>query len=158
IDINSINMYVTNYGTFANEISTQNAGLFYPKGTIKTAVYQSGPWFVGKVGNEVRCAIGEYSQEYAPGAMIGPLPDDSSKPEYIVYKVVRFTGTPADTDHVERDAAAVAKDRTLDPIAHHSWSEYVNGAGPHGAPVKNYRFPNPNVPGDSVDVLGPDMK
>src|SRR5262249_53890034 len=54
IDINSINMYVTNFGTFANEISTQNAGLFFPKGTIKTAVYQSGPWFVGKVGNEVR--------------------------------------------------------------------------------------------------------
>jgi hypothetical protein len=31
------------------------------------------------------------------------------------------------------------------------------GAVPHGAPFKNYRLPNPTVPGDSVDVPGPDV-
>src|SRR5437867_8499019 len=142
IDVNNINMFVTNYGTFANDIENQgNAGLFFPKGTIKTAVYQSGIWLVGKVGSQIRAAIGEYSQEYAPGAMVGAAPDDPSRPQYIVYKVQRFSGSPSDTDHVERDPAAVAKDRTLDPIVHHSWSEYVNGAAPYGAPVKTYRFP-----------------
>src|SRR6185369_15938084 len=54
IDINNINMFVTNYGTFANDIENQgNSGLFFPKGTIKTAVYQSGIWLVGKVGSEI---------------------------------------------------------------------------------------------------------
>ena len=165
IDVNSINMFVTNYGTFANDIENQgNSGLFFPKGTTKTAVYQSGPWLVGKVGNEVRAAVGEYNQEYQPGAMNVPIspgvfgPDDFSKQEYIVYKVVRYTGAASDTDHVERDPSVVSRDRTLDPILHHSWSEYVNGAAPHGAPVRTYRFPNPAVPGDSVDVLGPDVK
>src|SRR4029450_1858085 len=77
IDINNINMFVTNYGTFANDIENQgNSGLFFPKGTIKTAVYQSRIWLVGKVGSEIRCAIGEYSQEYAPGVMIGTAPDN----------------------------------------------------------------------------------
>ena len=48
IDVNNINMFVTNYGTFANDIENQgNAGLFFPKGTIKTAVYQSGLWIGG---------------------------------------------------------------------------------------------------------------
>src|SRR5262245_24762798 len=70
IDINSINMFVTNYATFANDIENQgNSGLFFPKGTIKTAVYQSGIWLAGKVGNEIRVAIGEYCQEYQTGAM-----------------------------------------------------------------------------------------
>ncbi len=158
IDVNNINMFVTNYGTFANDIENNgNSGLFFPKGTIKTAVYQSGPWLVGKVNGEVRAAIGEYSQEYEPGVMIGTSPDNPSDPRYTVYKVVRYAGSPSDTDHVERDPAAIARDRTLDPIAHHSWSEYVNGAGPSGAPVRAYRFPT-DVPGDSVTVLGPDMK
>ena len=166
VDINNINMFVTNFGTFANDIENQgNSGLFFPKGTIKTAVYQSGIWLVGKVGGQVRAAIAEYSQEYQPGAMnmatANPdsfAADDPDKDEYTVYKVVRYTGNPADTDHVERPSAAVSADRTLDPIAHHSWSEYVKGAGPYGAPVKIYKFPNPDAPGESLDVLGPDMK
>src|SRR5437016_13722185 len=68
VDINNINMFVTNFGTFANDIENMgNSGLFFPKGTIKTAVYQSGIWLVGKVGGQVRAAIAEYSQEYQPG-------------------------------------------------------------------------------------------
>ena len=162
VDINNINMFVTNYGTFANDIENQgNSGLFFPKGTIKTAVYQSGIWLVGKVGSQVRAAIAEYSQEYQPGTMnvlLGPGvfgPDDPKKADYQVYKVLRWTGNPADTDHVERPAAAVSADRTLDPIAHHSWSEYVKGAAPYGAPTRWYHL-NSNAPNDSV--LGPDVR
>ncbi|TMQ74127.1 MAG: hypothetical protein E6K81_01180, partial [Candidatus Eisenbacteria bacterium] len=121
MDINNLNMFVTNFGTFANDIENQgNSGLFFPKGTIKTAVYQSGIWLVGKVGGQVRAAIAEYSQEYQPGAMnmatANPdsfAADDPDKDEYTVYKVVRYTGNPADTDHVERPSAAVSADRTL---------------------------------------------
>ena len=158
IDVNNINMFVTNYGTFANDIENQgNAGLFFPKGTIKTAVYQSGIWIGGKVGGQPRVAIAEYSQEFGPGSMVGTSADDASKPEYVVYKVARYTGNPDDTAHVERNSADLARDRTLDPIVHHSWSEYVNGAAPHGAPVRHYAFPDPTHPGSTVDVVGPDM-
>src|SRR5438477_1552719 len=88
IDVNNVNMFVTNYGTFANDIENQgNAGLFFPKGTTKTAVYQSGIWLIGKENGQLRAAIGEYSQEYVPGVMVGAAPDNSSRPEYIVYKV-----------------------------------------------------------------------
>ncbi|MEY4070983.1 MAG: hypothetical protein RL721_1597, partial [Candidatus Eisenbacteria bacterium] len=143
IDVNNINMFVTNYGTFANDIENQgNSGLFFPKGTVKTAVYQSGLWIGGKVNGEPRVAIAEYSQEFAPGAMVGTGFDDASKPDYVVYKVSRFTGNPDDTAHVERDPADLARDRTLDPIVHHSWSEYMNGAAPYGAPVRTWSLPD----------------
>jgi hypothetical protein len=158
IDVNSINSFVTNYGSFANDIEAQSAGLFFPKGTIKTAVYASGIWLVGKVGGELRAAIAEYSQEFVPGTMVAGQPDDPSRKQYTVYKVNRYAGSPSDTDHVERDAGAVARDRTLDPLVHHSWSEYMSGAAPYGAPVRDYRFPDPNVPGDSITVTGPDVR
>lgn len=158
IDVNNINMFVTNYGTFANDIENQgNSGLFFPKGTVRTAVYQSGLWIGGKVNGEPRVAIAEYSQEFAPGAMVGTGFDDASKPDYIVYKVSRFTGNPSDTAHVERDPADLARDRTLDPIVHHSWSEYLNGAAPYGAPVRTWLLPDPANPGGFVPVLGPDV-
>lgn len=163
IDVNNINMFVTNYGTYANDIENQgNSGLFFPKGTIKTAVYQSGIWLGGKIASgpnagEVRVAIAEYSQEFAPGNIIGSgstaTPAEASDPAFTVYKVVRYTGSASDTDHVERDPAAVAKDRTIDPIAHHSWSEYVNGAAPYGAPTRSY-----TLPGSTTPVIGPDVK
>src|SRR4029077_18174474 len=46
-----------------------------------------------------------------------------------------------------------------DPLIHHSWSEYMFGAVPYGAPWKNYRLPDLSTatPDDSVDVPGPDV-
>ncbi len=158
IDVNNLNMFVTNLGSWANDFANQNnSGLFFPKGTTKTVVYESGLWIGARVNGEPRATIAEYSQEYGPGAMIGAAPDDASLPAYQVYKVSRWTGSASDTDHVERSAAAVAADRTLDPIVHHSWSEYIAGAKPYGAPTRIYRLPNPDSPGDSVAVEGPDV-
>jgi hypothetical protein len=159
IDVNNINMFVTNLGSWANDFANQNnSGLFYPKGTTKTAVYESGLWIGARVGAGVNrkslATIAEYSQEFGPGQMVGTSFDDPSKPEYMVYKMVRFTGDPADTGHVERNATAVAADRTLDPIAHHSWSEYMAGAATHGAPWQYYTLPDPNGSG-TVQVPGP---
>ena len=109
-----------------------------------------------KVNGEVRAAIGEYSQEYEPvhdrtAPTILPIPGTPCT------RWCATAGVPP-YDHVDRDPAAVARDRTLDPIAHHSWSEYVNGAGPSGAPVRDYQFPDPANPGSFVTVQGPDMK
>ena len=164
IDVNSINMFVTNKGSFANDFANNNnSGLFFPKGTIKTAVYESGIWIGGKVHgapqDDIRVAIAEYSQEFQPGTMTGPTSwADPALPQFTTYKVKRWTGTPSDTAHVERDAASVGRDRTLDPLEHHSWSEYMSGAVPYGAPWKLYDLPDPAHPGAFVSVPGPDVK
>lgn len=154
IDTNQLNMWVTNFGTIAWDVTTGNAGMVYPKGTDKTAIFASGLWMGARVGTQNRTVVAEYSQEYGPGAMIGGSPDDPAKPEYIVYKVVRYTGDPSDTAHIERSTTAYA---FADNLVHHSWSEYMRGAAPHGAPWKIYRLPDPNAPGDSIDVPGPDV-
>src|SRR5882762_3751912 len=158
VDINNLNMWVTNYGSFAWDILTGNAGLVYPKGTTKTAVFASGLWLGATIdpGAQVRIALAEYSQEYGPGKMVGGTFDNPNRSDYRVYKVIRFTGDPTDTGHVER-----VSDYPEDPLVHHSWSEYMSGAVPYGAPFKIYRLPYQDVVApadtDSVDVPGPDV-
>ena len=162
IDVNEINMFVTNNGSFAYDLGAGDSGLFWPKGTDKAAVFASGLWLGAKVAGEIRTVVAEYSQEYAPGRLfrdgsVYGLPDDPSKPEYIVYKMVRFNGDPADTGHVELESPDELSRQ--DALVHHSWSEYMAGAVPSGAPWRLYRLPNTSTPteGDSVDVPGPDV-
>jgi hypothetical protein len=160
IDINNLNMWVTNYGSFAWDILTGNSGLVYPKGTTKTAVFASGLWLGASVGpgagTEVRIALAEYSQEYGPGKMVAGTFDNPNRADYQVYKVIRFTGNPTDTAHVDR-----ASEYPEDPLVHHSWSEYMSGAVPYGAPWKTYRLAYTDIVApadtDSVDVPGPDV-
>jgi hypothetical protein len=164
IDVNLVNMWVTNYGSFAWDITTGNAGLIYPHGPTaqveQWAVYASGLWLAGKRGGQTLVTVAEYSEEFGPGPMVGSLPDNPGAPDARVYKVVRWTGNPADSAHVDHTAAELASDPDLDPLAHHSWSEYMAGAAPHGAPWKYYSLPDGQngtvlVPGP--DVLGDQM-
>lgn len=69
MDVNTLDMVVTNHGSLAFDLITSNAGLIYPRGTIKTAVFAAGLWIGAKVGGQIRTAVGEYSQEYTPGPM-----------------------------------------------------------------------------------------
>jgi hypothetical protein len=83
IDVNNIEMFVTNIGAFAYDVWAsrgQYDGLYYPKGTDKTAVYASGLWLGAKVRDTIRVAIAEYSQEYGPGKMIDHTWDDPDDP------------------------------------------------------------------------------
>jgi hypothetical protein len=156
IDVNTINMFLTNYGSFAWDLTSGNAGLVWPKGTSKTAVFAAGLWFGAVVNNEVRTVVAEYSQEYGPGPMVGGKFADPSYKDYRTWKVVRYTGDARDTAHVERDANEPAVE---DPLIHHSWSEYMKGAAPYGAPWKTYHLPitDTSDPNDFVDVPGPDV-
>ncbi len=131
IDINQIAMYVTNTGSFAWDKTTGNAGLEYPKGTAKTAVFAAGLWMAGRVGGQTRVAVSEYSDEYGPGAMVGTAPDDPNKAEYHVYKLYRTY-----TDDATRDAAL---------------ADYNAGAVPHGAPAVTVQSDG------SLDILGDEM-
>ena len=164
IDANQINMFVTNIGSFAWDLATGNSGLYYPKGQSKTAIFAAGLWLGCKVGGETRTVVAEYSQEYKPGIILpgsantatpGGVGDNSSKPDYIAYKVARFSGNPSDTTHLERaNPDALAGE---DPLIHHAWSEYMRGAVPYGAPTRVWDLPDPDNPGSTVPVLGPDV-
>jgi hypothetical protein len=158
IDVNRINLQVANDGSFPYGPSG-NAALFYPRGSVLSALFAGALRLGGIVGGETRVTQGYYESEYGPGAMVGGGADDPAKPEYRVYKVTRWTGLPADSAHVERSAAERAADSHLDSLAHHSWSEYMAGAAPHGAPWRMYRLDNPSTPdpSDSIDVPGPDV-
>ena len=135
IDINNISMFVTNTGSFACDRQTANAGLEFPRGTGKTAVYGAGLWLGAKVGGKIRLAVSAYSDEYGPGAVIGSgagaTPDNPNKAEYKVYKLNR----------VYADAAA--RDAAL--------ADYEAGAEIHGAPNVSV------LPDGSLNILGDQM-
>ena len=127
LDVNRVRMLVSKAGSFAWDIETGNAGLEYPKGTGKTALYAAGLWL--SAGSLV--AASEYSDEFQAGAMVGGGPDDPAKPEYKVYKLNRTYPT------------ATLRDAAL--------ADYNNGAVPHGAPLVGV-LPNGelNIPGDQM--------
>jgi hypothetical protein len=131
IDINNIKMFITNTGSFAWDKTSGNAGLEFPKGTGKTAVFAAGLWMGGQVGGQTRVAVSEYSDEYGPGAMVSGAADDPTKAEYKVYKLYRNYD-----DAATRDAAL---------------ADYNAGAVIHGAPAVT-------VQGDgSLNILGDEM-
>jgi hypothetical protein len=160
IDVNNINMFTTNFGATAWDLASGGPGLVYPKGTAKTAVFAAGLWIGATINGGPNVTAAEYSQEYGPGAAYpGGTFDDPSDPRLVTYKVARYTGNPLDSAHVERTPEELAADPLLDPLLHHSWSEYMAGAVPSGAPSRLYRLPRTDTPApdDSVNVPGPNV-
>jgi hypothetical protein len=141
IDINNISMVVKNTGSFAYDTQNGAAGLEFPKGTGKTAVFAAGLWMGAIVNGNVRVSVSEYSDDFKPGAIIGlgagATPDTPSKPEYHVFKLNRVYQTSTGAiDVAARDAALL---------------EYTTNAMPHGAPVVT-------VQGDgTLNILGDQM-
>ncbi len=108
IDANQLSMFVTNVGSFAFDLQAGNSGLEFPKGTGKTCVFAAGLWLGAQVAGQTRVTVAEYSQEFAPGPMVGGT-FAADQPSYRVYKVSREDTT--------------------------GWGEWVNVAGPLGAPL-----------------------
>ena len=166
VDVNSLNMFVTNFGSWAYDLSTGNSGLVYPKGTDKTAIFAGGLWFGANVGGQIRTVVGEYSQEYGarrdparrrvdrPGRTSGTIATTGRSTESTRWRAGRGTRRTRLTSSAR--CRPVTRPPPI-PLVHHSWNEYMTGAVPRGAPWKNYRLPDPASPGDSVDVPGPDV-
>src|SRR6185369_5297219 len=83
-DINNISMVVKNTGSFSYDTQTGAAGLEYPKGTGKTAVFAAGLWMGATVNGAVRVSVAEYSDDFSPGSILGlgagATPDTPSNP------------------------------------------------------------------------------
>jgi len=123
-DVNRIRMTVTNRGSFCWDLITGNAGLEYPKGTGKLAVFAAGLWVGGIVGEELRFIMCDYGFEYGPGIMRDEtfVPDN---PDFQVYKVNRGDGEE-----------------------NPDWLHWKNIGINFGAPVDNYG--NPLLSGDQT--------
>ena len=103
-------MFFTNHGNFGHDgdnIFGYASGTFYPFNTIadiesgaldNTMLYSAGIWLGGKVGEEIRVTVSEYSDEYVPGPMQGGtyLPDN---PDFKVYKL--FSDSLADNPNFD---------------------------------------------------------
>ena len=113
MDVNNLDMVVTNHGSIAYDLITGNGGLIYPKGGTRTAVFAAGLWVGAQVAGETRLAIGEYSQEFTPGPMAGGT-FQSDVPDFRNYRI-------------ERGGVGYA--------------DYLANAVPQGAPVDNLGDP-----------------
>ena len=137
IDINNISMVVKNTGSFAYDTQAGSAGLEFPKGTGKTAVFAAGLWMGAVVSGKVRASVAEYSDDYRPGAAPGGVPEDPTDPALKVFKLNRvyLTSTGA-IDVATRDAAL---------------ADYVADAVPRGAP------PVSVLPDGTLSIVGDQM-
>jgi hypothetical protein len=99
IDVNNLQMFVTNQGGFAEDWSlvletAKNDGLYFPAGTDKTVLYSAGIWVGALVynpdadSNEIRLAVGAFD---TPEYFSGPADDDGvaqdDQARYRVYKI-----------------------------------------------------------------------
>ena len=94
IDANRLLMFVTNVGSFAYDnhaIFGKADGLYYPKGGDKAVIYSAGLWLGGKVDNDLRVSLAEYSHTYWPGPMVSGtyIPGADGDHQYRVYKILR---------------------------------------------------------------------
>lgn len=131
---NNVDMFVTNHGSYAFDISTGNAGLIFPKGTTKTAVFAAGLWVGGQVNGTTRIAIGEYSQEYAPGPMLNGASQPDS-PDFRTYTINRGNTTSDDYQSWKSGAArsqGAPVDATGSPVLYGDQDEWgiYNDADP----------------------------
>ncbi len=96
-------MFVYNNGNFAYDNANvgpagKTDGLYYPRGTKKTAIFAAGIWLGAKVNNQVRIAMAEYSSEFVPG----PMKDGTYQPDkaaFKVYKVKRGDNAASNPDY-----------------------------------------------------------
>lgn len=89
IDVNQISAWIPNDGLLCSDPSTGQSGLWYPKGgpTNQSIIYTAGLWVLGKINNDVRTAIADYSTEFQPGLILSSgAGDDPAASKYQVFK------------------------------------------------------------------------
>ncbi len=130
IDANQLDMFVTNEGNFAYDISNIRGkadGLYFPNTyplSDKTVIYDAGMWLGGIRGSDTLVVVAEYSSEYTQG----PLGGDAGAPENRVYKIYK--------DHLDKVANGymVQTKNSGDPNGMEllSAEDYNNWPGPVG--------------------------
>ena len=84
-DGNRIRNDLENNGMLVSHRITGHSGMEWPKGSHKYINFASGIWIAGKVGGDIRTAVGEYGPEFVAGPW-GSESGDSEHQLYIVNK------------------------------------------------------------------------
>jgi len=93
IDVNNLDMFVTNHGTIAHDIVNQKVGLLYPKGYAIGSCYNAGITVGAKVDGVIHIAVvNNAGEEYGPGTIENGLPSDPEDPRFRVYKITTGDG------------------------------------------------------------------
>jgi hypothetical protein len=111
-DVNSIYCTINSAGPYADYLRTNSSGLFWPKGTSKTAVYTSGLWIVGKhrQTGALRTAVQQYSTEFQPGVITGvfntstndiSVASDPNSTHHRIYKINKGDNAANNADYAE---------------------------------------------------------
>nr|MBN2277990.1 hypothetical protein [candidate division Zixibacteria bacterium] len=93
IDVNNLQMFVTNQGGYAEDWSllletAKNDGLYFPAGTDKTVLFSAGIWVGGLVDGDIRLAVGAFdTPEYIQGPMDITGHAQADQTRYKVYKI-----------------------------------------------------------------------
>ncbi len=140
IDINQIDMIFYNNGIGSyNNIGAGTSGLFWPKGSIKTAIFEDGLLFGGRVGaTEIQVGGSAYRTGLQSGTMNADGTINSSgDSKFKIYKIKRGW---------ETYPAGAVKDRLK--------SDYENWPFDQGAPyVMEGGVKKPKFIGDEVDFF-----
>jgi len=84
-DGNRIRNDLENNGMLVSHRITGHSGMEWPKGSHKYINFASGIWIAGKVGGDIRTAVGEYGPEFVAGPW-GSEAGDAEHQLYIVNK------------------------------------------------------------------------
>ena len=89
ISVNSIKMWINNYGKGSHDPFTDDAGLYYPNSSNqdKTLVYTDGLFWIGKINNKLYCSGTNMYTGVIPGTVESGTPTESTKNKFRVYKV-----------------------------------------------------------------------
>lgn len=118
-DGNDIQAWITNDGGFADFRPLNSAGMFWPKGTTKTAIYTAGFCLVGMERSSLllRTSAVFYDSENRPGVINGTFSGDTS-----------VASNPSDTlFHIYK----ISKSDTVGSVN----PDYDHWPAKHGAPV-----------------------
>jgi len=157
MDINNISTPIRNNGIADINTAQTLAGFVFPKGSGKTAVYESGFLWAAKVPGDPQVRVGgsEYKSGLQPGKMISPgVSEDPNLPKNRVYRV-RPDYRTADLSSEIQDQGGSAT--TIRAQYESDWNEWpaadgapyrdVNGDGKYDPAVDI-----PGVPGADMTI------
>ena len=122
-DGNTIQCTINSAGPYCDYLRTNSSGLFWPKGSNKTAVYTAGIWITGihRPTGLLRTAVQDYVTEFQPGPVLSTFNTTTNSadaaanpndPKYHIYKINKGdedlppTGRNLDYDYWPGDLGA----------------------------------------------------
>ena len=87
LDINNISTVLRNDGTADINALQSNSGLVFPRGTGKTAMFESGFLWGGKINDTVHVGGSTYRTGLQPGRIVGGVPESPDLSKNRIYRV-----------------------------------------------------------------------